>query len=133
MSENPSLSAVSTDATIPVRPLGATHTTIPTQPTPLAHRHVGVQPRAEQIDGGLIPRVDMPVIESIAFRMWVPSTRAALQAGIARISGVDGLPVADRDALISAVGDLYDEYARVPDPLQLPYQLLCQRGRINHA
>jgi len=41
-------------------------------------------------------------------------------------------PVA-RTRLVRDVGALYDEYARAPDPLMLPFQTSCWRAEVDHS
>jgi hypothetical protein len=35
--------------------------------------------------------------------------------------------------LLREVGALYDQYARVPDPLMLPFQTSCWRAEVDHS
>jgi SAM-dependent methyltransferase len=74
-----------------------------------------------------------PVVEQRSFRMWVPCTRQQLQAQASQAAGAERLKSADREALIDEVGQLYDSYARIPEPLQLPYSLVCRRGVVDHT
>jgi hypothetical protein len=34
---------------------------------------------------------------------------------------------------VAEVGAIYDEYARVPDPLMLPFQTSCWRAEVDHS
>jgi len=74
-----------------------------------------------------------PVVEKKSYRLWIPSTRVQLQDNARHATGAEFLPQADMDAMLDEIGALYDEYARVPDPLQLPYQILCIRAEVDHS
>ena len=73
------------------------------------------------------------LLERRNFRNWMPITREGL------ISMVEGRPAvaqmrpAARDRLVHDVGDLYDTYARRPDPLMLPFQTSCWRAEVDHS
>jgi SAM-dependent methyltransferase len=73
------------------------------------------------------------LLERRNFRNWMPITRKGL------ISMVEGRPAvaqmrsAARDRLVHEVGDLYDTYARRPDPLMLPFQTSCWRAEVDHS
>jgi len=73
-----------------------------------------------------------PKVEQTAFRLWVPSTRAQLQDSARRAAGAEELSAEAETAMSDAIGQLYDEYARVPDPMKLPYQLRCWRAWVNN-
>jgi len=77
--------------------------------------------------------VFFPHIEKKSYRLWLPSTRAQLQENARHATGAESLSEADLDAMLDEIGELYDEYARVPDPLQLPYQILCIRAQVDHS
>ena len=72
-------------------------------------------------------------LEKMTHRLWVPSTRAQLQASARQAPGAEDLPAGQLDAMLEQIGGLYDEYARVPDPLQLPYQIQCWRARVDQT
>jgi len=72
-----------------------------------------------------------PRVEQTAFRLWVPSTRTQLQDSARRAAGAEELDAKTENAMCAAIGQLYDEYARVPDPLKLPYQLVCWRAWVD--
>jgi len=74
-----------------------------------------------------------PHIEKKSYRLWLPSTRAQLQDNARHASGAESLSEADLGSMLDEIGQLYDEYARVPDPLQLPYQILCIRAQVDHS
>ncbi|MDR1513702.1 MAG: SAM-dependent methyltransferase, partial [Propionibacteriaceae bacterium] len=60
-------------------------------------------------------------------------TRSELQAQARHATGVEDLRSVDRERLVEEVGRLYDAYARVPDPLLLPYTLAGRRGLVDHS
>ncbi|MDR0417344.1 MAG: class I SAM-dependent methyltransferase [Propionibacteriaceae bacterium] len=74
-----------------------------------------------------------PQAEERRFRLWVPCSRAALQAQTANAVGASRLKATDLEALSQDVGRLYDQYARSPEPLQLPYALVCRRAVVDHT
>jgi hypothetical protein len=47
-----------------------------------------------------------------------------------RLGSLDG-ELADR--LLNDVGALYDTSARAPEPLLLPYSVMCWRARVDHS
>jgi hypothetical protein len=74
-----------------------------------------------------------PATETRTFRLWAPCTRSELQAQARGAAGASELKKAELDALAEEVGRLYDTYARIPDPLQLPYALTGRRGPVDHS
>jgi SAM-dependent methyltransferase len=74
-----------------------------------------------------------PASEQRSFRMWAPCTRAELQGQVRHAVGAEDLRVVELDQLMEEIGRLYDAYARVPDPLQLPYSLVGRRGLVDHT
>jgi SAM-dependent methyltransferase len=74
-----------------------------------------------------------PVVEHRAFRLWVPITRDGMLEMVSsapRLGSLDG-ELADR--LLNDVGALYDTSARAPEPLLLPYSVMCWRARVDHS
>jgi ubiquinone/menaquinone biosynthesis C-methylase UbiE len=67
------------------------------------------------------------------FRNWVPITRSGLVAMVERRPSVAELAPAARTNLLDQVGDLYDNSARAPEPLLLPYQTSCWRAVVDHS
>ncbi|MCL2482215.1 MAG: class I SAM-dependent methyltransferase [Propionibacteriaceae bacterium] len=74
-----------------------------------------------------------PRPQQMTFRMWVPSTRAQLQDSARRAAGAEDLEEDQITQMLEEVGQLYDEYARPPDPLMLPYQMQCWRAEVDQA
>lgn len=72
-------------------------------------------------------------IETTSFRSWVPSTRAQLQDSARHAPGADQLDEPELTAMLDEIGGLYDEYARVPDPMMLPYQIQCWRATVDQS
>jgi len=77
--------------------------------------------------------VYFPRIEKKSYRLWLPSSRAQLQDSARHAPGAEFLAQPELDSMLDEIGQLYDEYARVPDPLQLPYQILCVRAQVDHS
>ncbi|MDR1079200.1 MAG: SAM-dependent methyltransferase, partial [Propionibacteriaceae bacterium] len=74
-----------------------------------------------------------PTSQRRSFRIWAPCGRPELQRQAAQAKGADRLSAAERKAMLEEVGRLYDDCARVPDPLRLPYSLSCCRGVVDHT
>ncbi len=74
-----------------------------------------------------------PEVEKVHYRLWVPSTREGLQDSARQATGSDSVEPEQLEAMVSAVGQLYDDYARVPDPLLLPYQISCWRAQVDQS
>jgi len=77
--------------------------------------------------------VYFPAVETTTFRLWTPSTRAQLQDMVRHAAGADQLDEATMTGLLDEVGALYDEYARAPEPLQLPYRVQCWRAQVDQT
>ena len=67
------------------------------------------------------------------FRNWVPIDREGLLEMVRRRPVTAQLAEVDRDRLLNEVGDLYDSYARSPEPLMLPFQASCWQARVDHS
>ena len=67
------------------------------------------------------------------FRFWQALRREELFDLVRSRSYVALLGEAERDALLGKVGDLYDDYGRGPDGMQLPYVTRCYRTVVRHA
>jgi len=74
-----------------------------------------------------------PKVESASFRVWVPSTRQQLQDSASTAAGADALEPSELALMLNEIGELYDEYARVPEPMLLPYQVQCWRAEVDHS
>ena len=72
-------------------------------------------------------------LEKMSHRLWMPSTRSQLQSSARQAPGAEDLTAEQLEAMLEQIGQLYDEYARVPDPLQLPYQIQCWRARVDQT
>ena len=70
-------------------------------------------------------------VEQVGYRLWVPCSRTALQENAAGAEGAKSLSDGSLAAMLEEIGQLYDHYARVPDPMQLPYQISCWRGWVD--
>ena len=72
-------------------------------------------------------------LEQRNFRNWVPITRPGLLAMVERRPAVRDLEPRRRAQLLADVGTLYDNSARAPDPLLLPFQTSCWRAEVDHT
>jgi SAM-dependent methyltransferase len=72
-------------------------------------------------------------LERRNFRNWVPITRPGLLAMVERRPAVRQLEPGQRARLLAEVGTLYDDSARPPDPLLLPFQTSCWRAEVDHT
>jgi SAM-dependent methyltransferase len=72
-------------------------------------------------------------LEHRNFRNWVPITRSGLLAMVERRPAVRDLDPQRRAQLLADVGTLYDNSARAPDPLLLPFQTSCWRAEVDHT
>lgn len=66
------------------------------------------------------------------FRNWLPIDRPALLDMVGSRPATLALDEAARSALLTEVGELYDTYARSPEPLLLPFQASCWRATVDH-
>ena len=73
------------------------------------------------------------LLERRNFRNWMPITRDGLISMVERRPAVARLDLAARSRLVAEVGAIYDDYARVPDPLMLPFQASCWRAEVDHS
>ena len=69
-------------------------------------------------------------VESKSFRLWVPIARVGLLSMVA--ARFPDLPPGELSALMTQVSELYESSARVPDPLLLPYRMVCWRAWVDH-
>lgn len=74
-----------------------------------------------------------PVLAHRSFRMWVPITRVGMLEMVSSSPQLAGLGEPEADALLDEVGALYDSSAREPEPLLLPYSVLCWRATVDHS
>jgi SAM-dependent methyltransferase len=72
-------------------------------------------------------------LEHRTFRNWVPVTRPQLLAMVERRPAVRELQPGRRAELLADIGTLYDNSARPPDPLLLPFQTSCWRAEVDHT
>jgi SAM-dependent methyltransferase len=71
-------------------------------------------------------------LEHQEFRFWQSLRRDDLFDLVRSRSYVALLDEAERDDLLTRVGDLYDDYGRGPDGMQLPYVTRCYRTVVRH-
>jgi SAM-dependent methyltransferase len=71
-------------------------------------------------------------VEHAEFRFWQSLRRDELFDLVRSRSYVALLDEPERDALLARVGDLYDDYGRGPDGMQLPYVTRCYRTVVRH-
>lgn len=72
-------------------------------------------------------------LERKDFRNWVPITRNGLVGMVERRDATAKLPTDVREQLLREVGELYDNSARPPEPLMLPFRASCWRAVVDHA
>lgn len=72
-------------------------------------------------------------MQSKNFRNWIPIDRPGLLAMVQNRSTVSTLDEAARQSLIDDVGAIYDNTARAPEPLMLPFQASCWTARVDHT
>lgn len=83
--------------------------------------------------GSLATLGDSPFFEDPeerGFRLWVPIARVGLLDMVA--ARFPDLPPERLAPLMTQVGELYESSARVPEPLLLPYRVLCYRVAVDH-
>ena len=81
----------------------------------------------------LADSIHFPRVEQISHRLWVPCARRQLQDNARQAEGADQLAETELEIMLDEIGELYDRYARVPDPLLLPYQISGWRGRVDQS
>lgn len=74
-----------------------------------------------------------PSIETHTNRVWIPCSRDNLVDMALGAAGANALDQDARTALAQEIGAVYDASARPPEPLQLPYRLLCWRATVDHS
>ncbi|MFT4110757.1 class I SAM-dependent methyltransferase [Propionicimonas sp.] len=74
-----------------------------------------------------------PVVEHRSFRLWTPITRDGLLEMVSSAPRLSVLEQPEADHLLGEVGRLYDTSARAPEPLLLPYSVLCWRAVVDHS
>jgi SAM-dependent methyltransferase len=82
---------------------------------------------------GIAASPHFPVLEHRSFRMWVPITREGMLEMVSSSPRLAGLGEPEADALLDEVGALYGSSAREPEPLLLPYSILCWRATVDHS
>jgi SAM-dependent methyltransferase len=70
-------------------------------------------------------------LERKNFRNWLPIDRPALLLMVGERPSTARLTETQREALLAEVGELYDTYARAPEPLLLPFQASCWRATVD--
>lgn len=81
----------------------------------------------------LTDSVYFPHVETRSFRRWVPIDRPGLLSIAGRSPVVRALDEAAQHALLDEVGALYENAARAPEPLLLPYRVHCWRAEVDHT
>lgn len=74
-----------------------------------------------------------PDVARRTFRQWVPISRINLLEMVAHSPTARRLDPENLNALVTEVGSLYDNSARAPEPLLLPYRIECVRARVDHT
>lgn len=81
----------------------------------------------------LTDSVYFPHVETRSFRRWVPVDRPGLLSLAERSPVVKALDEGARQQLLDDVSALYENAARSPEPLLLPYRVLCWRAEVDHT
>ncbi len=74
-----------------------------------------------------------PQVQTRSFRRWVPIDRPGLIAMVERTPAAQALDDETRAALLADVGGVYDNSARPPEPLLLPFRLSCWLAEVDHT
>jgi SAM-dependent methyltransferase len=74
-----------------------------------------------------------PLVEHRSFRMWVPITREGMLEMVSSAPKLAALGEPEADRLLGEVAALYDGSARSPEPLLLPYSVMCWRAGVDHS
>lgn len=74
-----------------------------------------------------------PILEHRSFRRWVPVTREGLLEMVRSSPRLAGLDQPDANQLLGEVAALYESSAKRPDPLLLPYSVMCWRATVDHS
>lgn len=74
-----------------------------------------------------------PMLQRREFRRWVPMARPGLLAMVRRLEGFATADPELAESVLAQAGALYDQVARVPDPLLLPYTITCWQGMVDHT
>ena len=74
-----------------------------------------------------------PVVEHRSFRQWVPITRDGMLEMVSSAPRLAALEESAANQLLDQVGALYDSSARQPEPLLLPYSVMCWRAEVDHS
>ncbi len=74
-----------------------------------------------------------PMLQRREFRRWVPMARPGLLAMVRRLEGFRTADPDLADGVLAETGALYDQVARVPEPLLLPYTVTCWQGMVDHT
>ncbi len=93
---------------------------------------VGIAPKLASV-AALSASPHFSRVEHRAFRRWVPITRDGMLEMVSNAPNLVNLPDPDASRLLADVEALYDSSARNPEPLLLPYSVLCWRARVDHS
>lgn len=74
-----------------------------------------------------------PQVQTRSFRRWVPIDRPGLVEMVTRMPAAQKLDEQTRAALLDEVGAVYDNSARPPEPLLLPYRVSCWSAEVDHT
>ena len=74
-----------------------------------------------------------PHTETRSFRRWMPIDRPGLIAMAERTPSTQALDAPERAALLEEVGAVYDNSARPPEPLLLPFRVSCWLAEVDHT
>jgi SAM-dependent methyltransferase len=93
-----------------------------------------VSPPDDDVDPAM-PMMESPYfgfVEQHEFRFWQPHTAASLADLVRSVSHVATMDERDRAKVLEQVDDLYAEYGRGHDGMQVPYLTRCYRAVVRH-
>lgn len=85
---------------------------------------------ADSVDA-LADSPHFPDVKRRDFRLWAPITQAGLLDLVRR--RFPSLDAERLDQLLTSVSALYQDSARAPEPLLLPYRVSCWRAEVDHS
>lgn len=74
-----------------------------------------------------------PHVDKVSFRHWIPSSKTELQTNACQSPGAAELGEDRRESMLKEIGELYDQHARIPNPLLLPYTIQCWKAEVDRS
>ncbi len=95
-------------------------------------RIMGSELFTEDLSGPATASEHFGPLDEAEFRFWQTLRREELADLVRSRSAVAVLDDTERDEVVARTRDLYDDYGRGPDGLQLPYLTRCYRAVVEH-